>query len=67
MERLAKELYCRRKALGWTQDAMAARLSVHRTTYAKYETGTVDPPLDTLCRLADALGCTTDALLGREE
>ena len=55
-----------RKRLGYTQQEMAAFLSVHRTTYTKYELGVVEPPLEVLCRMADLLGCTTDALLGRK-
>ena len=51
---------------GYTQQKMADRLSVHRTSYTKYETGVIDPPLSTLCRMADIMGCTTDFLLGRE-
>ena len=51
---------------GYTQRQMADWLSVHRTSYTKYETGVIDPPLATLCRMADIVGCTTDALLGRE-
>ena len=55
-----------RKKQGYTQQQMADFLSVHRSTYTKYELGTVDLSVEALCRLADVLGCTTDALLGRE-
>lgn len=55
-----------RKKLRYTQQEMADFLMVHRTTYTKYELGVVDPPLEVLCRMADLMGCTTDALLGRE-
>ena len=55
-----------RKERGYTQQQMAKFLSVHRSTYTKYELGTVEPTLEALCRLADVLECTTDALLGRE-
>ena len=44
---------------------MADFLAVHRTSYTKYETGVVEPPLATLCRMADLMNCTTDELLGR--
>ena len=55
-----------RKKQGYTQQQMAGFLSVHRSTYTKYESGTVELSVESLCRLADVLGCTTDALLGRE-
>ena len=55
-----------RKNLRYTQQEMADFLSVHRTTYTRYERGVIAPPLEVLCRMADLMGCTTDALLGRE-
>lgn len=55
-----------RKQRGYSQQQMADFLMVHRTTYTKYETSVTDPPLEILCRMADVMGCTTDALLGRE-
>lgn len=63
---LANYLRQWRKKLRYTQQEMADFLMVHRTTYTKYELGVVDPPLEVLCRMADLMGCTTDALLGRE-
>ena len=55
-----------RKKRRYTQQEMADFLMVHRTTYTRYELGVIDPPLEVLCRMADLMGCTTDALLGRE-
>ena len=66
MEDLGERLLKWRLANGYTQQQVADWLSVHRTSYTKYETGVVDPSLSTLCRMADIMGCTTDALLGRE-
>ncbi len=63
---LAYHLQQWRKRRGYTQQQMADFLAVHRSTYTKYELGTVEPSLENLCRMADLLGCTTDALLGRE-
>ena len=54
-----------RKAKGYSQQQIADLVGVHRTTYTRYESGAVEPPLDTLCRMADLMGCTTDELLGR--
>ena len=66
MEDLGRVLLKWRLENGYTQRQVADWLSVHRTSYTKYETGVIDPPLVTLCRMADIVGCTTDALLGRE-
>ena len=66
MRVLGKKLRWWRIATGYTQDEMANVLGVHRTTYTKYETGVTDPPLETLCRMADFFGCTVDSLLGRK-
>ena len=66
MRSLGSNLRLWRRAKGYTQDEMATIFGVHRTTYTKYETGVTDPPLDTLCRMADFFGCTVDSLLGRK-
>ena len=55
----------RRKELGYTQQEVAERILVDRTTYNKYEAGKVSPSLESLCLLADMLACSTDWLLGR--
>lgn len=52
-----------RKKHGYTQDDVAALLSVDRVTYARYETGQSLPRADKLPRLAKILGCTVDDLL----
>ena len=66
MRIFGENLRWRRKQKEYTQRQMADFLSVHRTTYTKYETGVADPSLEMLCRIADLLECTTDVLLGRE-
>ena len=66
MYKLGEELRKRRQQRGLTQEKMAMRVEVHRTTYVRYERGDVQPSLETLCRLAEVLECTTDTLLGRE-
>ncbi len=48
-----------------TQQAVADRLRVHRTTYTKYETGCVTPDQQGLVQLAEIFGVTVDFLLGR--
>ncbi|MBQ4332461.1 MAG: helix-turn-helix transcriptional regulator [Clostridia bacterium] len=56
-----------RRRAKWTQQAVADRLSIHRTTYTKYETGVVTPDQQGLLKLAEIFGVTVDYLLGREE
>jgi transcriptional regulator with XRE-family HTH domain len=59
----------RRRALGLTQEALAARCDVERTTVARWETGFMEPGLWIRARLAEALEVTLkdlDALLTLE-
>lgn len=56
-----------RKKAGMTQQAVADRMRIHRTTYTKYETGVVTPDQQGLVSLAELFGVTVDFLLGREE
>ncbi|MBQ6848844.1 MAG: helix-turn-helix domain-containing protein [Clostridia bacterium] len=49
-----------------TQQAVAERLQIHRTTYTKYETGCVAPDQQGLLRLAEIFDVTVDSLLGRD-
>ncbi|SDI99476.1 helix-turn-helix domain-containing protein [Natribacillus halophilus] len=51
----------------WTQQYVAQRIGVARTTYTAYERGTKQPPLDTINTLADLLDVSTDYLLGHEK
>lgn len=55
-----------RKERGLTQQAVADRLQVDRTTYTKYEIGRVSPDPQGLSKLADMFAVTVDTLLGRE-
>lgn len=54
-----------RRARGMTQQELAARLFVSRQTVSSWETGRNLPNLETLARLAELLGVSTDYLLGR--
>ena len=56
-----------RKKAGMTQQAVADRMRIHRTTYTKYETGVVTPDQQGLVSLAELFDVTVDFLLGREE
>lgn len=61
-----RELRSIREGKGYTQVGLAEALGVGRTSVTMWEAGKSDPPVKLLPRLADLLGVTTDALLGRE-
>lgn len=54
-----------RQAKSLSQDQLAGLLSIDRSTISAYEQGIRQPPLETLSRIADVFGTTTDYLLGR--
>lgn len=53
-----------RKAAGYTQQRLADRVGATRRVIAYYEAESERPPAALLVKLAVALGCSTDALLG---
>ena len=55
-----------RKQCRLTQQQVADRLSLHRTTYTKYETGVVAPDREALVRLSELFGVSVDYLVGRD-
>ena len=56
-----------RRRCKMTQQGVADRLQIHRTTYTKYEIGGVTPDQQGLLKLAEIFGVTVDYLLGRDE
>lgn len=62
MKRIKEE----RQKLGLLQKEVAEFISMDRTTYAKYETGSIMPPVDVLVRLSDFFNVTVDYLIGRD-
>ena len=54
-----------RKKKGMTQEQLAEKADISRVMIGRYETTDQLPALDTLVRIADALGVSTDYLLGR--
>lgn len=54
-----------RKARGRTAQSMADMLCIAIRSYRAYESNTREPDFATLVKIADALGVTTDYLLGR--
>lgn len=67
MMSFAKRLRALRNARNLTQQEVANRLGIHRSTYAKYETGDNEPDHETLQRLADFFDVSVDYLLGHSE
>ncbi|MDR1315062.1 MAG: helix-turn-helix transcriptional regulator [Deltaproteobacteria bacterium] len=61
---LKTRLYRRRQELGLTQRSLAKRIGRGPTTISSYESGYREPSLDTIIRLAKALNCSVDWLLG---
>lgn len=52
---------------GITQEQLAEMADISRVMVGRYETTDQLPALDTLIRIADALGVSTDYLLGRTD
>ena len=55
-----------RLAANLTQQDIANRLNVDRSTVSYWEKGTAMPRAEQLPKLADLLHCTSDALYGRD-
>lgn len=56
-----------RVQMNLTQDELAERLKISRTTVTMWETGEAMPRADKLPELAKILGCTIDDLFKSEE
>ena len=65
MDRIARLAEVRR-AKGWTQEQLAAASGVHRVTIARIENGKASPNVETLERLARALGVLVDDLIDKK-
>ena len=63
-ETLGKRIAANRKRLGLTQDRLADLLGVTAQAVSKWENDQSCPDIQTLPRLAEIFGITTDALLG---
>nr|DAL87881.1 MAG TPA: repressor protein [Caudoviricetes sp.] len=54
-----------RESKDLSQQELADRLKINRSTYARYELGQTQPDFDTLQKLADYFDVSTDYILGR--
>jgi len=52
-----------RKAKGWSQSDLAAKIGVSYTQMSRYEIKGVQPPANTINKLADTLGTSIDFLI----
>jgi transcriptional regulator with XRE-family HTH domain len=60
---LVTRLAARRVELGWTQQALAARLHVSQNAVSQWETGRSLPPLHLMEEYAAAVGLRVDLLV----
>ena len=56
-----------RRQAGMTQTRLAKVVGADNVQISRYESGAIMPSVDTLVRLADALECSIDYLLGRSD
>ena len=61
---VAENLKRYRKAKKWTQEKVAKRVHIDRTTYSKYESGNATPSVETCIRLCLALDISPNELMG---
>ncbi|MFD2924207.1 helix-turn-helix domain-containing protein [Halobacillus naozhouensis] len=64
---LKNRLISLRKSKNKTQQELADLLGISRPAYTAYERGNRNPDYETLSKLADYYGVTTDYLLGRSD
>jgi transcriptional regulator with XRE-family HTH domain len=62
----AGNLRSRRKELGLSQEQLGARASIQMADISRYESGSRDPRLSTVARLADALDLPIGDLLAAQ-
>lgn len=55
-----------RKNLNLSQQELAKKLQLAKATYARYEIGASEPPIEVLISIADYFGCSIDYLLGHQ-
>lgn len=52
---------------GWSQEELAKKSGVGRISIIRYENNERIPQVDVASRIANALGCTIDELLGEKK
>ena len=61
-----KKLLTLRKQRNMTQDQLAKRLDIAKSTVSTYEKGAAYPSMEVLCKIGAVFGVQTDYLLGLE-
>ena len=64
---LGKRIRAKRRALHLTQEKMAELANISFSFVGHIERATRIHSLDTICRIADALDCSIDELIGRRQ
>lgn len=62
--KIARKLKIERVKRGWSQERLAEASGVAQNSIARYEMGGTTPRLDQAYKIASALGCSIDALVG---
>lgn len=62
--KVARNLKIERVKRGWSQERLAEASGVGQNSIARYETGATTPGLDQAFKIASALGCSIDDLVG---
>ena len=55
-----------REIKGISQNKLAEKLNISRTTYQSYENGRNQPNIETLIKMAEFFGVSVDALIGHD-
>lgn len=64
--KFGEKLQSLRKKQGWTQEELAAKISVSRQALSKWESGTATPDTENVLQISKLFGVSTDYLLNDE-
>jgi transcriptional regulator with XRE-family HTH domain len=59
---LARQIHALRRAQGWSQPDLAAKVGASAVMIGRYERGEMIPAVDVVAKIAEALGVTIDHL-----
>ncbi len=64
--KFGEKLQSLRKKQGWTQEELAAKITVSRQALSKWELGTAMPDTENVLQISKVFGVSTDYLLNDE-